>query len=139
MQNPIITIEMMNGDVIISVRPDDLFRREGNNTICDLPIDIHTAVMGGVAEVPTINGLAKMRIPEGTQNGMTLRLKGKGIPALKGGVRGDHMVKIMVETPKNLTKQQKDLLNYYNDSLTPHNNPLKAEFERKIKNRFPNG
>ena len=93
--------------------------------------------MGGIVQVPTVNGLAKMRIPEGTQNGTTLRLKGKGIPALKGGTRGDHLVKVMVETPANLSKQQKDLLKYYNDSLTPQNNPLKTAFEQKIKRRFP--
>ncbi len=123
--------------VIIAVRPDDLFQREGTNTICELPIDLNTAVMGGIVQVPTVSGLAKMRIPEGTQNGTTLRLKGKGIPALKSGVRGDHLVKIMVETPANLSKQQKELLKYYNDSLTPRNNPLKTAFEQKIRRRFP--
>ena len=60
--------------MIIAVRPDDLFQREGTNTICELPIDLNTAVMGGIVQVPTVNGLAKMRIPEGTQNGTTLRL-----------------------------------------------------------------
>ena len=123
--------------VIIAVRPDDLFQRDGTNTLCELPIDVNTAVSGGIVQVPTINGLAKMRIPEGTQNGTTLRLKGKGIPALKGGIRGDHLVKVMVETPANLSKQQKDLLRYYNDSLTPQNNPLKTAFEQKIRRRFP--
>ena len=123
--------------VIIAVRPDDLFQRDGTNTLCELPIDVNTAVCGGVVQVPTISGLAKMRIPEGTQNGTTLRLKGKGIPALKGGVRGDHLVKVLVETPANLSKQQKDLLKYYNDSLTPQNNPLKTAFEQKIRRRFP--
>lgn len=121
--------------VVISVLPDDLFRREENDLICEVPIDLACAVNGGIVEVPELEGTAKMKIPAGIQNGTTLRLRGKGVPALKGGVKGDLLVRILVETPANMNKQQKDLLKYFTDSLTEGNMPKMASFAFKMKER----
>lgn len=119
--------------VIIHVKPHEVFRREGNDIICEVPIDFATAALGGVVDVPTISGKTRMKIPEGTQNGTMLRIKGKGIPALKGGYRGDQIVKILVEVPVALTKQQRGLLSYYADSVNERNHPQRAEFASKAK------
>lgn len=119
--------------VVISVREDDLFRREGNDLICEVPVDPASAVNGGIVEIPTLEGITKMKIPAGVQSGMTLRLRGKGVPALKGGGKGDLLVRIQVEIPSNLTKQQKELLKYFTDSLTEGNMPRQAAFAFKVK------
>lgn len=120
--------------VVIQLRPHPVFKRDGLNLICELPVTLATAVSGGIVTVPTMAGTkVRMKVPEGTQSGATLRIKGKGFPALKGGTKGDQLVRLHVETPANLTKQQKDLLTYFNDALTPANNPMIAEFETKAK------
>ncbi len=123
--------------VVIRVRPDELFSRNGNDILCEVPVDCVTAALGGIVEVPTIAGITRMRIPEKTQNGTTLRIKGKGAPALKGGVRGDQLVRIAVEIPTGLSKSQKELLLAFGASLAAANHPRKTAFEQKIKQRFP--
>ena len=75
--------------------------------MCEVPISFATATLGGIVEVPTITGTAKLKIPEGTQTGTVLRLKGKGIPSLRGGRRGDQHIKVFVEIPQKLSKAQK--------------------------------
>jgi len=120
--------------VVIQLREHPVFKRDGQNLICELPISLATAVSGGVVSVPTMAGTkVRMKVPECTQSGATLRIKGKGFPALKGGTHGDQLVKLHVETPSALTKQQKDLLNYFTNSLTSANSPMIAGFEAKAK------
>jgi molecular chaperone DnaJ len=120
--------------VFIHVRKHNIFHREGNDIICELPISYATAALGGVVEVPTITGKAKMKIPAGTQNATILRLKGKGVPALRGGARGSMHVKIFVEVPQKISKEQRAELEKFDASLEDSkNHPLKAEFERKAK------
>jgi len=120
--------------VFIHVRKHNVFHREGNDIICEMPISYSTAVLGGVVEVPTISGKAKMKIPAGTQSATILRLKGKGVPALRGGARGSMHVKIFVEIPSHMSKDQKSSLEKFDESLDDSkNNPLKTEFERKAK------
>jgi molecular chaperone DnaJ len=120
--------------VFIHVRKHDIFQREGNDIICEIPVPYKIAAMGGVVEVPTITGKAKMKIPAGTQNATILRLKGKGVPALRGGARGNMHVKVFVEIPTSLTREQKELLEKFDASLDDaKNNPMKTEFERKAK------
>jgi molecular chaperone DnaJ len=84
-------------------------------------------------EVPTITGKAKMKIPPGTQSATILRLKGKGVPALRGGARGSMHVKVFVEVPDNLSREQKSLLEKFDASLNAKNTPLNTEFEKKAK------
>ena len=90
-------------------------------------------VGGGIIDVPTMTGKVRMKVPEGTQSGAVLRIKGRGFPATKGGGKGDQLVKIQVETPVALTKQQRDLLNYFTESLTSSNYPVQSRFEESAK------
>ena len=119
--------------VIVKLRPHSVFTRDGLNVICEVPVPFATAVGGGVIDVPTLTGKVRMKVPEGTQSGAMLRIKGRGFPAVKGGGKGDQLVRIQVETPVSLTKQQKDLLKYFTDSLTPANHPLQQRFAEAAK------
>ena len=97
--------------IFISVAPHRVFRREGPNIFCRVPIPMATAALGGSVEVPTIEGKRlKVQVPAGTQTGRQIRLKGKGMTELHGQARGDMLVEIVVETPVNLTKRQQELL-----------------------------
>ena len=100
------------GDLLITitVRPHELFRREGTSVLCEAPITFSQAVLGAELEIPTIDGKVKYNLPEGTQSGTTFRLKGKGIPSLNGRGRGDQYVTVYIETPRNLNKEQKDAM-----------------------------
>ncbi len=125
--------------VFIHVRPHDIFRREGNDIICDMPVSFAEATLGSIVEVPTISGKAKMKIPEGTQNGTLLRLKGKGVPALRGGSRGDMHVRIFVEMPKNLSREQRIELEKFSATVNnPRNHPIRDQFVTNAK-RFMTG
>ena len=120
--------------VVIHVRPHDVFIRDGNDIICEVPIDFGTAAMGGIIDVPTISGKTRMKIPEGTQTGTVLRLKNKGVPSLRGGGRGDQHVKIFIEVPESLSKEQKKLLSDFASTLKDaDNHPLKEGFFKKAK------
>ncbi|MDR0446717.1 MAG: molecular chaperone DnaJ [Oscillospiraceae bacterium] len=101
-----------SGDLYVSVtvRPHDIFERDGTAVLLELPISFTKAALGGEAEVPTLDGKVKYTIPEGTQTGTTFRLRGKGIPSLRGVGRGDQLVTVRVKTPTNLTREQKELL-----------------------------
>ncbi len=96
--------------VIIHVKPHDMFLREGRDILCEIPITFGQAALGVKLQVPALNGRVKMDIPSGTQSGTVFRLKGKGMPDLRGLGRGDEHVRVIVETPKKLTKRQKELL-----------------------------
>lgn len=124
--------------VVIHVKPHEIFQREGNDLICEVPIDFPTAAMGGVIEVPTVTGKAKMKIPVGTQNGTILRLRGKGVPSLRGGGRGDQHVRIFVEVPERLSDEQKELLEKFSATLknSPDNHPMIKSFLKKAKRFF---
>jgi molecular chaperone DnaJ len=99
--------------VVIHVKEDEIFRREGNNIICEVPISFTQAALGDDIEVPTLNGTAEVKIPPGTQTGTTFRLRGEGIASLKGYGRGDERINVRVVTPTNLSKEQKELLKRY--------------------------
>ena len=86
--------------VTITVRPHELFRREGTSVLCDAPITFAQAVLGAELEIPTIDGKVKYDLPEGTQSGTTFRLKGKGIPAINGRGRGDQYVTCLLYTSR---------------------------------------
>lgn len=98
--------------VIVRVKEHPVFRREGHDVQCELPLTVPQAALGAVLEVPTIDGTVKMRIPEGTQTGRVFRIRGRGIPrsAGKNAPRGDQLVKVQVRTPVDLTPRQRELL-----------------------------
>ncbi|MBI4043282.1 MAG: molecular chaperone DnaJ [Candidatus Diapherotrites archaeon] len=96
--------------VVITVKPHKVFKRDGPDVFCDVPMGIAEAALGTPIEVPTIHGKADISIPSGTQNGTVFRLKGKGIKRLNGAGNGDHYVRITIKVPERLTKKQRDLL-----------------------------
>ena len=95
--------------IITSIRSHSFFERKGDDLYCEVPVTISEAVLGAKIEVPTMDGIASMTIPPGTQGGQMFRLKGKGIPHLKGGSSGDQYVKIMIAIPKHISESDKEL------------------------------
>lgn len=96
--------------VFIHVEEHEFFVRSGNDIICRVPISFVNAALGGTVEVPTLKGKEKLKIPRGTQNGKTFRLKGKGIPHIRGFGSGDEIIEVYVEIPTTLNKRQEELL-----------------------------
>lgn len=123
------------GDLLITVmvRPHEIFRRDGTAVFCEAPITFTQAVLGGTLEIPTIDGKVKYDIPEGTQTGTVFRLRGKGIPVLNGRGRGDQYVTVNIETPRNLTREQKDALKKFSESLGEGNYEKHKSFFGKKK------
>ncbi len=97
----------------IHVLPHDIFQRDDNDLYMQLPLSFVTAALGGEISVPTIDGSVEMKIPAGTQSGKVFRLKGKGMPSLRGGYKGEQYVKVMLHVPKKLTSEQKELLEQF--------------------------
>ena len=116
--------------VVIHVRESNVFEREGSDLFCKMFVDPVTAMLGGVVEVPTVSGMTKMKIDAGTQSGTVLRIKGKGMPSLRGGSRGDLHVRIQLETPVNLDKDTKKLLEELQAKLTEKNYPQTEAFRK---------
>lgn len=121
------------GDLLVSVivRPHARFERDGNSVLLQQPISFAQAALGAEIEVPTLDGNVKMTVPEGTQPGATFRLRGKGIPYLRGSGRGDQFVTVDVVVPKNLTGSQKDLLRQYAASTGELDGVKTSGFGRK--------
>ncbi|MFC7444911.1 MULTISPECIES: J domain-containing protein [Mesoflavibacter] len=95
--------------IVLRVQNDMRFQRKGNDLITKKPIDLYTALLGGKVEIPTINGIVNMNVPKGTQNGKTLRLKGKGMPVYNSKSFGDLLAQIEVVLPKSLSKEEEEL------------------------------
>lgn len=112
------------GDLLVTVivRPHPCFERDGNSVLLNQEISFAQAALGAEVEVPTIDGKVKLTIPEGTQPGYTFRLRGKGIPNLRGSGRGDQFVTVSVKVPKNLTGSQKELLRQFAASMGEYDN-----------------
>jgi len=119
--------------VTITVRPHELFRREGTSVLCEAPITFTQAVLGAELEIPTIDGKVKYDLPEGTQSGTTFRLKGKGIPSINGRGRGDQYVTVYIETPRNLNREQKEALKKFADTMGDNNYEERKKFFKKFK------
>jgi len=99
--------------IVIRVKPHEFFEREGDDIYCEVPLTFAQAALGDEIEVPTLTEKVKLRIPPGTQTGTYFRLKGKGVPRLRGMGQGDQHVKVVVVTPTNLTEEQKELLRQF--------------------------
>ncbi|QMU59428.1 MAG: molecular chaperone DnaJ [Boseongicola sp.] len=123
------------GDLYIFIEVSDhqLFQRDGVNLYCRVPVSMAKAAMGGDIEVPTIDGgRSRVKVPAGSQSGRQMRLRGKGMPALRGGPAGEMFIELAVETPVNLTSRQKELLAEF-EELSEENNPESSGFFRKVK------
>lgn len=118
--------------VQIRVREHPLFTREGNNLLCEMPIAFTTATLGGEIEAPSLEGSVRMKIPPGTQSGRVFRLRGKGVRSVHGGGVGDLLVRVVVETPVDLTDHQKELLREFERSLQER----EAEHSPRVRGWF---
>jgi molecular chaperone DnaJ len=103
--------------VQIQVKPHPIFTREESHLYCEVPISFATAALGGELEVPTLDGRVNLKIPSETQTGRMFRIRGKGVKPVRGGAAGDLLCKVVVETPINLTKEQKELLQKFAESM----------------------
>ncbi len=125
--------------VILHVKPHDLFEREGSDLLCELPVPMHVAALGGDVEAPTLEGPARLRIEPGTESGRMFRLRGKGVKSLDGYGRGDLHVRVVVEMPAHLSSAQKKALKGFSDVATDDNYPtaakVKARAEAFLKRR----
>lgn len=126
--------------VFIEVSPHKIFEREGADLHCQVPVELASAILGGAIEVPTIDGgRSKVSIPEGSQTGRKMRLRGKGMPAIRGSAMGDLLIEIQVETPVNLTARQKELMKEFQEISQTHNNsPNSQDFFNKVKGFWDN-
>ncbi|WP_299648924.1 molecular chaperone DnaJ [uncultured Jannaschia sp.] len=119
--------------IFIEVADHPIFQRDGVNLYCSVPVSMTSAALGGEVEVPTIDGgRSRVKVPAGSQTGRQMRLRGKGMPALRGGGSGDMMIELAIETPVNLTSRQKELLREF-ERVDADNNPQGDSFFRKVK------
>jgi molecular chaperone DnaJ len=120
--------------IFLSIKPHDLFKRDGADLHCDVPIKMTTASLGGQVEVPTIDGSrVKVTIPEGTQSGHQFRLRGKGMSILRSHSRGDMYIHALVETPVHLNKKQREVLKEF-EKTSGGTSPEADNFFSKVKN-----
>jgi len=118
--------------VVVNVREHAIFQRDGKHLYCEVPISFADAALGGELEVPTLDGRVKLKIPEGTQTGKQFRLRGKGVAPVRGGAAGDLMCRVVVETPVNLSKRQREMLEEFRGTLqgdTSHSPRASGWFE----------
>jgi len=129
-----------NGDLYVHIRmlPHALFVRQGYDVYCDIPVRYAQAVLGDELELPTLHGNVKYKIPEGTPSGKVFRLRNQGIQKLRSNVRGDMYVKINVEIPTKLSRQQRDLLRKFDESMTGKEHKDMRNFADKVRD-FVNG
>ena len=125
----------MSGDLIIEVRvkEDKIFERDGNNIYCEVPISFAEAALGAEIDIPVLGGKTeKYKIPEGTQSGTSFTLRGKGIPDIGTKRKGDLVITVVTETPRNLNSEQKKLLEAFASSLGENNGAKKESFFKKL-------
>ncbi len=122
--------------VVMHIEEHTFFEREGPDLHCEVPIPFVHAALGTEVEVPTLEGKVKMRIPEGTQPGKILRLRGKGLPSLGGNGRGDQLVRIFVEVPTKLTERQTELLEQFAEESGTEVSPVTKGFLDKLRDLF---
>jgi molecular chaperone DnaJ len=122
--------------VVLSVRAHDFFQREGYDLHCVVPISFPQAALGAEIELAAIDGAVSVKVPEGTQSGRELRVRGRGVPYLNEKGRGDLIVKVMVQIPKKLTRAQRELVTQLAESLTVENKPTSPGLLDKMKDLF---
>ncbi len=122
--------------VVMHLKSHPFFERDGPDLHCEVPVPFVHAALGTEVEVPTLEGKVKMRIPEGTQPGKILRLRGKGVPSLNGAGRGDQLVRVFVEVPTKLTGRQRELLEQFAEETGTEASPVTKGFLDKLRDLF---
>ena len=113
--------------VQVNVKPHKIFQRDGNDLYCEVPISFTDAALGGELEVPTLDGRVKVKVPEGTQTGKLFRVRSKGVKPVRGGVQGDLLCRVVIETPINLTDRQRTLLAELHETMNHKTHAPKRE------------
>ena len=128
--------------VMIRVKEHQIFKRDDNTLYCELPLSFPIAALGGTIDVPTLNGKSVLKIPAGTQSGQRFKMSGKGVKSVRSSRVGDMIVQVQIETPIKLTKEQKELLAKFRDSLTgkhhKQHSPKESGFFDSVKSFFTN-
>ncbi len=123
--------------IFLSIKPHEFFQRDGADIFCRVPISMTTAALGGQVEVPAIDGeKTRVKVPEGSESGKQFRLKGKGMPVLRSKVTGDMYIQVEVETPKNLTRKQRELLEAFERESNKETSPQSLGFLDWVKGFF---
>lgn len=132
---------VMGGDagdlyIVVHVKEHEVFERQGDDLFTEIPIKFTLATLGGSIEVPTLQGRATLKIPPGTQSGTTFRLKGRGMPHLRGGAHGDQLIRVHVEVPTSLTSEQRRKLEDFAQACGDADEPVSRSFFEKAKKFF---
>ena len=123
--------------IFLSIEPHPIFQRDGSDIFCRVPISMTTAALGGQIEVPTVDGtISRVKIPEATQSGKQFRLKSKGMPVLRSKLTGDMYIQVEVETPTNLSKRQREILEEFQKLSDPDTSPESQGFFDRMKKLF---
>lgn len=123
--------------IFLSLKPHEFFQRDGADIFCRVPIAMTTAALGGQIEVPTVEGgRTRVKVPEGTESGRQFRLRGKGMPVLRSNSTGDMYIQVEVETPKNLSRRQRELLKEFEKTATDSTSPESSGFFARVKEFF---
>lgn len=123
--------------IFLSIKPHEFFQRDGADVFCRVPISMTTAALGGQIDVPTLDGTtSRVKVPEGTETGKQFRLKGKGMPVLRSSASGDLYIQVDVETPKNLSRKQRDLLEEFEKLSAKETSPESTGFFARMKDLF---
>ena len=123
--------------IFLSLKPHALFQREGADIYCRVPISLTTAALGGEFQVPTVDGgKTRVKVPEGSQTGKQFRLKSKGMPVLRTNRLGDMYIQVVVETPLNLSRRQRELLEEFERASSAENNPESTGFFARVRDFF---
>jgi len=122
--------------VVLHVKAHPFFEREGKDLFCSVPVSFAQAALGAEITIPTLDGEYKLKVPEGTQSGTVLRVRGKGVPSIRGGGKGDLHVQVRVQTPGKLTKRQRELLAELGGTSAVDNKPEPRSLFEKVKEIF---
>src|SRR5690606_13922511 len=122
--------------IVINVRDHELFERQARDLFCEIPIKFTLATLGGSIEVPTLFGKAALKVPAGTQSGTTFRLKGKGMPSLRGRSQGDQLARVHVEVPQSLSSEQRKILEEFAKVSGDADHPTSQSWFDKAKKFF---
>ena len=122
--------------IVLSIRPHDFYERHGNDLYCVMPISFPQAALGDEFEVEGIDGPVNLKIPEGTQSGREIRIRGRGVPILNSKATGDLIVKVIVQIPRKLSRAQKDLVQKLGEAMTVDNKPASPGLLEKMKDLF---
>jgi molecular chaperone DnaJ len=122
--------------IVVHVKEHEIFERQGDDLFTEVPIKFTLAALGGSIQVPTMAGKASLKIPAGTQSGTTFRLKGRGMPQLRGGGQGDQLIRVHVEVPTSLTSEQKRKLEEFGQACGDADEPVSKSFFDKAKKFF---